>query len=38
MHNFVCLLFDLPKFVDACDIEEKIGLDQAHVEHGGPDD
>jgi hypothetical protein len=24
----------LPKFVDACDIEKKIGLDQAHVEHG----
>jgi hypothetical protein len=30
----VCLLFHLPKFVDACDIEEKIGLDEAHVEHG----
>ena len=26
--------FDLPKFVDACDIDQKIGLDQAHVEHG----
>src|SRR5580704_14071351 len=30
----VGLLFDLPKFVDASDIDQKIGLDQAHVEHG----
>ena len=33
-HDSVGLLFDLPKFFDAGDIDEKIGLDQAHVEHG----
>ena len=31
--NSVDFLFNLPKFVDACDIDEKIGLDKAHVEH-----
>ena len=30
----VGVLFDLPKFLDAGDINEKIGLDKAHVEHG----
>ena len=30
----VGVLFDLPKFVDARDIDEKVRLDEAHVQHG----
>ena len=33
-HDSIRLLLDLPKFFDAGDIDQKIGLDQTHVEHG----
>ena len=32
-HDAVGFLLDLPKLLDARDVDEKIGLDQAHVEH-----
>src|SRR5262249_44332881 len=32
-HDPVSFLFNLPKFLDAGDIHEEIGLDQAHVKH-----